>query len=88
MKITKTRTKVTEYEVVQVSNAPMKYTKYFKEIRKKSKEKFDKCFMCENKFELGDDLYILFMKNSTNKVVCNKCAKEINLQMENNHENI
>lgn len=75
MKIIKTKT--TEYEVIQVSDAVLKYNLTFKKIRERLEDKCDKCFVCEKNFELEDSMHILFMKNTTNKVACTKCANDI-----------
>lgn len=75
MKIIKTV--VTEYEVTQVSDATMEYNQSFKFIRSGAKEKFDKCFNCDKSFKFEDKLHILFIKDSTNKVVCEYCAKKL-----------
>ncbi len=47
------------------------------DIRSSMKYKADTCIKCAYKFVLGDTIGLACFKGIGNKVICNKCAKEI-----------
>ena len=46
-------------------------------IRSGHKYKANTCFKCENKFQIGDTIGLASFKEAGNKVLCQKCAKEM-----------
>jgi len=75
------KTKKTIYKIKTVATTPLIYSKNFEEIRKGFKNKFKTCFKCNKRFKYDDEMYILFMFNNGNKVVCKNCKHEIEQQL-------
>lgn len=48
----------------------------FREIRAKSRNKFDNCFWCKHKFADGE-MMAMAISNSGNKVLCQTCGQKL-----------
>lgn len=66
-----------EYKVKMISERPIKYSKQFKDIRNYMEYKGDECFICDEQFDVDDNMYVLFMENMPNKFVCSKCVDDL-----------
>ena len=53
------------------------YSKEYKIIREKMVYKANKCFKCNHDFILNENIAIACFKNIGNKVLCQKCAIEL-----------
>lgn len=54
------------------------YSERFRQIRAKSRNRFDKCFLCKHGFIVGDQLTLAhFAGIRGNKAVCNDCVQKI-----------
>lgn len=75
MTFTKTTTKT--YEIVNIKNQPLfKFNSTYRMIRGEAKYHGFNCFKCGNPFVEDEDIYLWTMKNTKNKVVCEKCNRE------------
>jgi hypothetical protein len=77
MKITKTSTKT--YEILQC----VKWKTTFGEFKEARKivglpiKKFEKCFICGEKFKEYDPVYLAIIKKEPNRFICEKCADKV-----------
>jgi hypothetical protein len=53
------------------------YDKQFINIRSRMKYKADTCIKCNHKFELNEMIGLGCFENIGNKMLCQKCAKEL-----------
>lgn len=74
--ITKVTKKIYEIEALSID---MFEVKSFLEIRKKFKNKLNKCFKCNRSFTGSEEerITLAFTKKGGNKVLCRVCAEEV-----------
>jgi len=74
--IKKVTTKIYEIEALSID---MFEAKSFLEIRRKMKNKLNKCFKCNRAFTGSDEerITLAFTKKGGNKVLCRTCAEEV-----------
>lgn len=80
MIITKTFTEIKTYEITHCVENKKKIKDMLFECertRLKDFEKYNKCFVCEQKFELEFIPSMAMIKGQFSKPVCNKCAEKI-----------
>ena len=70
---TRTETYTTTFVVFPFQN----YDLTFKSIRDSMKYKANKCFKCEQKFEMNEQLGLANFKEIGNKVLCENCSNEL-----------
>lgn len=72
MIITKTITH--RYEVIDVSAKPFMKFGVFRETREKYRMKVERtCFCCNRKFKDDDDIYLVMLKGTLNRLFCKSC---------------
>ena len=70
MKIEKVKKEI--FELYKIIADFQKYSGNFPKIRPDMK-----CFSCNRKFELGDNINLGFFRKSINRPICNSCTRDI-----------
>jgi len=68
------------YDPLWIKQEFMSYDQQFVDIRSKYKYKCAECFKCSKRFAIGDMLALVCFKNVGNKVLCQSCAKDLNVE--------
>lgn len=72
-----TKIKTETYTVKNVWFPFSNYDITFKTIRDDMKYKANKCFKCEQKFQLGEQIGLACFNEVGNKVLCKNCSEEL-----------
>lgn len=75
MEIIKTVTST--YVIKDIAVDFFTYSERFRQIRSGAKYKGSSCFNCCHKFNDGDKMSLVLFKNYPNRLVCRKCAENI-----------
>ena len=73
-----TKTTVKTYTPIWIHLNFCQYTEKFIQIRSTYKYKGNSCFKCNVPFKLDEYISIGCFKEIGNKLICNKCAEELN----------
>jgi hypothetical protein len=65
------------YEITWINHDFMEMSQRFRDVRKKHKNKGDKCWWCGHSFEDGEVMALVGVAKKLNQIVCQRCAKEI-----------
>ena len=73
-------TKTTRHNIYQAVENFSKFDKSFQKIQPKLK----RCFICKSNFKDDDNIHLVFLVASKNRIVCDKCLADIKV----NHSDV
>lgn len=79
MKIIKSYRVVKNYEIQSLF--PKSFNWQFRKLKEISKKVQSTCFVCNHKFGEDEEVYLMAIVGTTNKLICSNCWNKINEQL-------
>ena len=79
--LTITKTTIKRYDITQIALDFLSFDESYRRIRGNMKNKLFNCFSCKREFTDGENISLIIITNSRNKVVCHACGLEIEAEL-------